>query len=372
MVKSNLFKKIGAGVIACLLFGFVSFVSVLSFSDTVRAESVVQYNAYYGNNMWSPFVPYATRYESGQGGLASSSAQLEQGYFPPDEGGRNITLGYLYFQVNFRQTEDGQIMFAPIVKYAHNTPYIGDGYYPTSSVLNLYDMSRASFQSPYISSNVSHFWYHGPIRDDTFVTNPTYSYIPYVRFTCGLSSDAWTPNIIRIVMDSWTEVVAGPKQHHYNRIRYYDSNNEYAEVNIQANEGALDTYETWEGGWEPRTYFLANPNEMNQDLSYNMGYADGSANGFDIGYNQGYSEAFDGAFENGRTQGYAEGLNAGRLEKNTFFALITALIDAPLQAIYNAFDFEILGMNLRDFFLGLLSVAIIIFVIRFVTGRKGG
>lgn len=65
----------------------------------------------------------------------------------------------------------------------------------------------------------------------------------------------------------------------------------------------------------------------------------------------------------GYNSGYSAGIAAGG--KNNFLGLFTAVVDAPLQAFTGLFDLEILGFNMKNLILGILSFAVTAMVIRF-------
>lgn len=113
---------------------------------------------------------------------------------------------------------------------------------------------------------------------------------------------------------------------------------------------------------------------------YNNGFNDGalSGDGFNQGYDKGFSEGerngYDKGFNAGNTVGYSDGFGAGKIEgaatanDYSFMSLISATIDAPIQAFTKMFDFEILGVNLTNFFLSLLSVGIVLVVLKLIFG----
>lgn len=65
----------------------------------------------------------------------------------------------------------------------------------------------------------------------------------------------------------------------------------------------------------------------------------------------------------GYNSGYSAGIAAGG--KNNFLSLMSAVVDAPLQAFTGLFDLEILGFNMKNFLLGIVSVAFTAMVARF-------
>lgn len=64
---------------------------------------------------------------------------------------------------------------------------------------------------------------------------------------------------------------------------------------------------------------------------------------------------------------YMKGYNAYPTEDHfTFQKLIYSVIDVPVQAFTNLFDYDILGVNMKTFYLSLFTLAVIITIIRLV------
>lgn len=76
-------------------------------------------------------------------------------------------------------------------------------------------------------------------------------------------------------------------------------------------------------------------------------------------YNQGQQAGFD--------SGYSAGITAGG--NNSFLSLITAVIDAPVTAFTSLLNFEILGFNMKNVVLSILTAALVIACIRFFSGK---
>lgn len=68
-------------------------------------------------------------------------------------------------------------------------------------------------------------------------------------------------------------------------------------------------------------------------------------------------------------RGKAEGTESAN--KYTFTTLMLSIVDVPVQTLYGLLNFEILGYNMLSFVMGLLSLAIVIWVIRKLTGSGG-
>lgn len=76
-------------------------------------------------------------------------------------------------------------------------------------------------------------------------------------------------------------------------------------------------------------------------------------------YNQGQQAGYD--------SGYSAGITAGG--KNSFLSLITAVVDAPITAFTSLLNFDILGFNVKNVVLSLLTAALVIACIRFFSGK---
>lgn len=89
----------------------------------------------------------------------------------------------------------------------------------------------------------------------------------------------------------------------------------------------------------------------------------------DIGFNQegvnseAWQNYWNQYYNNGYNKGYESGYNAGSSDSDTFANMIFAVVDAPVKTINGLLDFEVLGVNMRNFFLSLVSVTLIGFII---------
>ena len=110
--------------------------------------------------------------------------------------------------------------------------------------------------------------------------------------------------------------------------------------------------------------------------NYNNAYNDGFYSGRNTGYNEGYDEGHhDGdsaGYNRGKTDGYndgySEGKGVGRTEAisdigNTKGLFLTA-VSAPFNAIKEALNFELFGINLAALFFFLFTAVLIAFVIK--------
>lgn len=110
--------------------------------------------------------------------------------------------------------------------------------------------------------------------------------------------------------------------------------------------------------YNDRTYYLSP--DLTDNQIYSQGYNDGLSANQDNVYKNGYNAGYNVGYNNG----YSAGANAAG--EYTFFGLVSAVIDAPIQAFMGLFNFELLGVNLAGFFTGLLTVAFIITIVRLI------
>lgn len=79
--------------------------------------------------------------------------------------------------------------------------------------------------------------------------------------------------------------------------------------------------------------------------------------------NEQYNQGQQVGYESGYTAGIAAGGN------NSFLSLITAVVDAPITAFTSLLNFDILGFNVKNVVLSLLTAALVIACIRFFSGK---
>lgn len=76
-------------------------------------------------------------------------------------------------------------------------------------------------------------------------------------------------------------------------------------------------------------------------------------------------------YNQGQQAGYNKGYSAGISDggNNSFLSLITAVVDAPITAFTSLLNFDILGFNVKNVVLSLLTAALVIACIRFFSGK---
>lgn len=95
---------------------------------------------------------------------------------------------------------------------------------------------------------------------------------------------------------------------------------------------------------------------------YEYGLQDGYKDGFENGYLEGEIEGLYNGEQNGYKDGYREGLAVA--EQGDFYSLFSAVIDAPVSAFTNLLDFQVLGVNVAEFVLSLISAFFAIKIVR--------
>lgn len=171
--------------------------------------------------------------------------------------------------------------------------------------------------------------------------------------------EGFDANIYRIDMflSSTNEFVdtARPDGVKFFNIKYFDLNNKYFVHSFMV---ASDFK------FNERSYYIQNPDSFNDNQFYREGYSAGESAGYSAGETAGYSSGYKAGETIGYNNGYSAGVEHGG--EYTFFSLISAVIDAPIQAFMGLFNFELLGINLAGFFTGLLTLAFIITIVRLI------
>lgn len=86
-------------------------------------------------------------------------------------------------------------------------------------------------------------------------------------------------------------------------------------------------------------------------------------------YGQSESDSYQQGYSNGHIDGYNDGLNVDSTVVTIFNGILNIAL-VPINFFLGMFNFEILGINMSAFVSALLSVALIIIVIRLITGKK--
>lgn len=112
-----------------------------------------------------------------------------------------------------------------------------------------------------------------------------------------------------------------------------------------------------------RKYYIST-GFMTDNQFYIQGYRDGLASDQQSVYDEGYSAGRSA----GRVEGYYEGLAEDT--NYTFYGLIGAVIDVPVQTFMGLLNYELFGVNIAGFLLGLLSLGLILLIIKLILGGR--
>ena len=135
-------------------------------------------------------------------------------------------------------------------------------------------------------------------------------------------------------------------------------------------------------GLLPNSFYLNNNETYNQ--GYTIGYENGSAEGFARGNDNGYRSAetqyttpgtseylsiYNVGKQNGLTEGYTQALDQGTTA-TTIFAGIISVGLLPINVFLQMLDLNVFGINIGGLISGLLTVAVVIIIVRFLFGGK--
>lgn len=149
---------------------------------------------------------------------------------------------------------------------------------------------------------------------------------------------------------------------YYNIFDYYDINGKLFRIFAPFSGSTQSKVNAY--GFTDRTYYLSNSFTDNEN--YQNGLEEGYRNGYSDGQDIGFQDGYDSGRKEGQAIGKQEGYNEGIRDANqySFLNLLGAVVDAPIQALSGLLNFDILGFNMLNFFLSLLTLALIIFVVR--------
>lgn len=221
---------------------------------------------------------------------------------------------------------------------------------PQELTYKLYDQNTSSYSDSYMFNIYSCYFYLPPSDDsNTYGTEIT-------KVILGSYKDYDT--MFYYPYSDFTKFDLSTQK--YNFISYIDSYNHSFNFFIPLDSQYDSDY------WSLRTYYLSTDSIVND--SYSLGYNEGYRTGYDLGNTRGQEKGYTNGYNTGKNDGYNLGYNQAleNGEKYTFTALISSVIDVPVKAFTSLFNFEILGVNLSGFFLGLLTCCIVIGVIRLI------
>ncbi len=125
----------------------------------------------------------------------------------------------------------------------------------------------------------------------------------------------------------------------------FDSNYNRVTLFVQVGSSTSNVIDI-DYSWTRERFFTQLSDSELEDY-YRKGVSDGYNNGYNVGFNDGVQDSND----------------------YSFLGLMSSVVDVPVKAFTSLFNFEVLGVNLKDFLLGLFGIAVVITILRFVLVR---
>lgn len=239
---------------------------------------------------------------------------------------------------------------------------ITQGFNSTNSFKNSYDFSAVARSDTHWSSGSDIIWHMVHVNYGVTDTYYPLMYIVGVDFDANIKG----VNISQVVCSSGAisddDVGASTRRLSVTVIRYFGADT----------QGALDTsnfiefaflnfnFYNKDSRFENRTYYFAQVD--GDSASYSAGYNDGYSAGNSAGEASGYKKGYSAGDSAGYSRGYSYGVSSSN--DYTFLGLMSSVVDAPITAFTSLFNFEIFGVNLSGFVLGVFTLCIIIVVVR--------
>ena len=282
----------------------------------------------------------------------------------------NLTLTNLHFDISDSANGVDIVAHLPSISFS--------SYNSSFNIVNFADVFPDLNISTSIDFNTSYVNY----------TSQSSIISSYLRVTTSNWSNS---DIIGCTLSSELNIDANDSTYYYliYTFSYFNSSNEHlvlqlvshisaTVVNSSNNNFLKDPYLLI----STRTiYFRANSEiDGTYQDGYNTGYSDGQEIGYTNGYNAasvssfntGYNDGYTAGDSNGYNRGYGVGFSAGVADANeySFFGLISAVIDAPINAFTSLFNFNLLGVNILNLITGLVTLVILIALLKLILGGK--
>lgn len=384
-------KNKTAMIILWLLFAFWTLGSVLSlfnFSKNlieVKADSVTKLYTFEGSNMTvygSLFDLYYVNPNNSQNYMPTSdlSNGVKDNYYPIFDN-ENCLVNYRFSLSDVNYTSDSGASFSTELIFTASYNQF------SSNMLNCYAYGSNSYKPSYVDETTDNTYSIVLGNRDLisyYMVDSNSGYNQFLRIT--RSSFDFTCDIVRVDMGFYRDKLA-PAYHivggafhdtsdfYFNFIKYFDSQDNYLEIAIPViASNVLNFYK--DSLLSNRSYLLSSniSNSTIYNAAWQVGYDKGFFEGIPIGYDEGYAS--------GVNSGYQEGFTAGVLDsdKYTWLGLMTTVIESPVRALlgvkddfgeyeYGLFSIEILGVNMSNFFAGILTLALLISLVRLILSR---
>lgn len=387
--KTNLLKKIVLTITACFIavFSVFSLVDIPKETKQVSAATIADGDIVY-NSPKIPFNFIFSPYDFSS--FTYSSLVRYNGFISHNfvyQNGSNATFSF----------SNNYILSTNTLSRA----YVSSSLQSTNGIISFSGPSLASDLSSIVFNPLLNFTckfvYYNGLSQPSFTSynfifiNVSYSYNPEVPFSFDVLDIYINP--MSLMYGDYPSPPMSSIVYEYHPIRGNSSRLtiEYSYYNNQLFQGndTLQRYylrpnyeSSGDGTTDPNAY------QNGYDNGYTRGYIDGESSSqetfFDRGYGEGYDAGKADGFLEGESSGISQGETRGYLsgkqdgydlgyntalendDKYNFTKLITAVIDVPINSFRSLFNFEILGVDMSGFFLGLLTCCIVITIVKLV------
>lgn len=121
------------------------------------------------------------------------------------------------------------------------------------------------------------------------------------------------------------------------------------------------------GSFRDNIYRVSLPNIYNL-VNNAFGSADGGyLDGYNAGYQAGTTTGYNTGYDTGYATGYTDGVNTDTTVFNIFNGILTIGM-IPINVFLAMFDFTILGINISNFVMSLLTVLVTLWIVRTISG----
>lgn len=344
--KKSIFKRILAfgGALLCAFafcFGIVNISNNHKETLQVSADSYEDTNIVFnGSDLWFPYDNTPIVYTSSEGYFSSTPYDYSFLSMPSDWLSVNLLI-------SFTLNDNGVLVFnGPIPSFINSSGYTY--YFCDDLAPNLRYGVLKSFPLSLFNNKTVCFLEHS--IDTSLGSAFVYSIACYI----SVDTDFDYSDVVGV-----TIYTSSDNNGRFVRIKYLDANN----LGLSFAFYCADNFSLSE-----RTYYFSNSLNLTDNQYYNQGFNAGQSSGYNSGFIAGENKGYSDGYGVGKNDGYNLGYNTAIENSNiySFDNLLSAVIDVPVRTFTSLFNFEILGVNLSGFFLGLLTCCIVVAIVRFI------
>lgn len=189
------------------------------------------------------------------------------------------------------------------------------------------------------------------------LVNNENDFLRYYEY-CIFASDNFNANVAGVIIslsDTCDYYTSSSTDYKFLNFKYFTLDNEYIVYSFKVPVNYI---------YGTRTYYFSSNYDLTESQQYNQGYQQGLADNQQNIYNNGYNA--------GKIIGYNDGKSDGIASANnySFIGLIGAVFDAPLQTFKGLLNFNVLGVNLLDFAMAMITIGLVVYIIRLSKGGR--